>query len=92
LKGQLPIGLVVLKDGVYVDDDELEAELAAKVRADIGAIACYKKTIIVNRLPKTRSGKILRGTLRKMADQEEYTVPSTIDDPTALDEIQSLLN
>lgn len=92
LKGQLPIGLVVLKDGVYVDDDELEAELAAKVRADIGAIACYKKTIIVNRLPKTRSGKILRGTLRKMADQEEYTVPSTIDDPAALDEIQSLLN
>lgn len=91
LKGQLPIGLVVLKDGVYVDDAELEAELALKVREDIGAIACYRRTIIVNRLPKTRSGKILRATLRKMADQEPYSVPSTIDDPGALDEIQLLL-
>ena len=91
LKGQLPIGLVVLKDGVYLDESELSEALIQKVRDEIGAIACYKQTFVVNRLPKTRSGKILRGTLRKMADQEAYTVPSTIDDPSALDEIQELL-
>ena len=91
LKGQLPMGLVVLKDGVYVDDDELSTELTQRVREEIGAIACYRQTVIVNRLPKTRSGKILRATLRKMADNETYTVPSTIDDPSALDEIQPLL-
>ncbi|EAR07547.1 propionyl-CoA synthetase [Reinekea blandensis] len=91
LKGQLPLGLVVLKDGVYVDDDELSTELTQRVREEIGAIACYRQTVIVNRLPKTRSGKILRATLRKMADNETYTVPSTIDDPSALDEIQPLL-
>lgn len=91
LKGQLPIGLVVLKNGVYIDDDELSEALTQLVREDIGAIACYRRTLVVNRLPKTRSGKILRATLRKMADQEEYSVPSTIDDPSALDEIESLL-
>jgi propionyl-CoA synthetase len=89
LKGQIPLGLVVLKDGVYVDDDELEAELVAKIRSEIGAIACFKKALVVERLPKTRSGKILRATLRKMADGEEYAVPSTIEDPTALEEIQA---
>lgn len=91
LKGQLPIGLVVLKDGVYLEDSELSKALSQKVRNEIGPIACYNQTIVVNRLPKTRSGKILRGTLRKMADQEAYSVPSTIDDPTALDEIQRQL-
>ena len=91
LKGQLPLGLVVLKDGVYIDDDELTAALIAKVREEIGAIACFNQVLIVNRLPKTRSGKILRATLRKIADKQAYTVPSTIDDPTALDELAPLL-
>ncbi|WP_196160604.1 propionyl-CoA synthetase [Reinekea sp. G2M2-21] len=91
LKGQLPLGLVVLKDGVYPDEDELCSELIAKVRDEIGAIACFNRVLIVNRLPKTRSGKILRATLRKMADNERYTIPSTIDDPTALDELEPLL-
>jgi len=91
LKGQLPIGLVVLKDGVYIDDDTLVQELVAKIRDEIGPIACFKRALVVERLPKTRSGKILRATLRKMADRETYQVPSTIDDPEALDEIQALL-
>ncbi len=91
LKGQMPLGLVVLKDGLYPDEEELEQELISKVRSEIGAVACFKKAIIVDRLPKTRSGKILRATLRKMADGQQYSVPSTIDDPAALDEIQALL-
>ena len=90
LKGQLPVGLVVLKDGVYLEDAILEQELVAKVRAEIGAHACYKTTFIVERLPKTRSGKILRATLRKLADGQPYTMPSTIDDPAALMEIEAL--
>ncbi len=90
LKGQLPLGLVVLKDGVYIDDDELERQLVQRIRDEIGAVACFKRALIVTRLPKTRSGKILRGTLRKMADGEQYQVPSTIDDPAALDEIHAL--
>lgn len=89
LKGQIPIGFVVLKDGVYVDEEELQAELVTKVRNEVGAIACLKQLMVVDRLPKTRSGKILRATMRKMADGEEYTIPSTIDDPAALDEIQA---
>ncbi|MEJ2045321.1 MAG: propionyl-CoA synthetase [Reinekea sp.] len=92
LKGQIPIGLVVLKDGVYPDEEALQAELIAKVRAEIGAIACFKKAMIVDRLPKTRSGKILRSTLRKMADGQSYAIPSTIDDPTALSEIEALFH
>lgn len=88
LKGQIPLGLAVLKDGVDIDEDELEKTLASKVRNEIGAIACYKKTVVVNRLPKTRSGKILRGTLRKIAAHEEYSVPSTIDDPASLEEVK----
>ena len=90
LKGQIPLGLVVLKDGVYPEVDELSAALIQKVRDDIGAIACFNRVLIVDRLPKTRSGKILRATLRQMADKQAYTVPSTIDDPAALDEIQAL--
>ncbi|MFQ3229879.1 propionyl-CoA synthetase [Reinekea sp.] len=92
LKGQLPLGLVVLKDGDYIDPETLEEQLVASVRAKIGAIACFKQAHVVERLPKTRSGKILRATLRKMADGEEYTVPSTIDDPAILDEIQAQLS
>ena len=88
LKGQLPLGLVVLKDGTTQSNEEVEKELIASVRKSIGAVASFNRAIIVNRLPKTRSGKILRATLRKIADGETYTMPSTIEDPTALAEIQ----
>ncbi|MCU0662626.1 MAG: propionyl-CoA synthetase [Myxococcota bacterium] len=92
-KGQLPIGFVVLKAGVTKPEKIIVDELAALVRQQIGAIACYKKTLVVQRLPKTRSGKILRGTIRKMirkiCDKQEYTIPSTIDDPASLREIEA---
>ncbi|MDI6726003.1 MAG: propionyl-CoA synthetase [Smithellaceae bacterium] len=87
LKGQLPIGFVVLKSGVDRTHDEIIKELARMVRDQIGPIACYKDTAVVPRLPKTRSGKILRATMRKIADGEEYETPSTIDDPVILHEI-----
>lgn len=91
LKGQLPVGLVITKDGYNADEATLEAELAALVRKEIGAIACYKQTMVVDRLPKTRSGKILRGILRSIADGKSYQVPSTIDDPASLPEIESIM-
>ncbi len=92
LKGQLPMGLVVLKDGFDANDAELESELIAEVRNKIGAVACFKEAHIVNRLPKTRSGKILRRVIRQIADGEQYVVPSTIDDPQSLGEIEQVLN
>jgi propionyl-CoA synthetase len=88
LKGQLPFGFVILKSGVDISEDEILKNLVALVREKIGAVACYKETLIVNRLPKTRSGKILRKTLKKIVDGEDYEVPPTIDDPSILDEIQ----
>ena len=91
LKGQLPLGFVVLKDGVSIDDITLEGELVSKVRDSIGAVACFKHALVVERLPKTRSGKILRRTIRQIADGESYTVPSTIDDPTSISEIERVL-
>lgn len=91
LKGQLPVGLVIMKDGYSGDSATLEAELAARVRKEIGAIACYKQTLVVDRLPKTRSGKILRNILRSIADGKDYVVPSTIDDPASLPEIESIM-
>ncbi len=91
LKGQLPVGLVITKDGYDKSADEIEAELAALVRAEIGAVACYKQTIVVDRLPKTRSGKILRNILRSIADGKDYQVPSTIDDPASITEIESIM-
>jgi propionyl-CoA synthetase len=91
LKGQLPVGLVITKDGWDGDPAELEKELAALVRKEIGAIACYKQTLVVDRLPKTRSGKILRKILRNIADGKEYQVPSTIDDPASLEEIEEAM-
>ncbi|MEH6628909.1 MAG: propionyl-CoA synthetase [Motiliproteus sp.] len=91
LKGQNPVGLVLLKDGVEIDEKELEAELVAMVRKQIGAVACFRQAMVVNRLPKTRSGKILRKILRQIADGEEYTVPSTIDDPASLPEISEIM-
>ena len=92
IKGQLPLGFVVLKSGVNRDGAEIKGELKLKIRNEIGPIACYRDTCIVARLPKTRSGKILRGTMRKIADGEQYSAPSTIDDPAILGEIEKALN
>jgi propionyl-CoA synthetase len=88
LKGQLPIGLVVLKAGVDKSHDEISKECVQMVRDKIGPVAAFKITIVIKRLPKTRSGKILRGTIRKIADNEKYKMPPTIDDPAILDEIK----
>lgn len=87
LKGQVPLGFVVLKAGVAQDREEIVKELVHMVRNDLGAVASFKKAVIVDRLPKTRSGKVLRGTMRKIADGAEFSVPSTIDDPAILSEI-----
>ncbi|HMT94479.1 propionyl-CoA synthetase [uncultured Thiothrix sp.] len=91
LKGQIPIGLVVLKSGVEIDEATLSKELVTMIRGSIGAIACYKDTYIVKRLPKTRSGKILRKNMRQMINGEKYVVPSTIDDPGIMPEIEAQL-
>lgn len=91
LKGQIPIGFVVLKSGVTMSADEIEADCVKLVRAEIGAVAALKKIMVVARLPKTRSGKILRATIRKIADGEEWKMPATIDDPAILDEITEAL-
>jgi propionyl-CoA synthetase len=91
LKGQLPVGFLVLKAGVDRDSDEIITEAVSLVREQIGPVAAFKNAIVVDRLPKTRSGKILRGTMRKIADSEEYKMPATIEDPSVLGEIQSAL-
>jgi propionyl-CoA synthetase len=91
LKGEVPLGLVLLKDGVDISEEQLSEELKQNVRASIGPIACYNRTLVVKRLPKTRSGKILRRVLRQIAAGEEYTVPSTIDDPASLGEIADVM-
>ena len=91
LKGQIPCGFVVLNAGVSRDTAEIEKEVVALVRERIGPVAAYKLTVAVKRLPKTRSGKILRGTMQKIADGEEWTMPATIDDPAILDEIGTAL-
>ncbi|HYZ92013.1 MAG TPA: propionyl-CoA synthetase [Actinomycetota bacterium] len=91
LRGQVPVGFVVLKAGVDADPDELESELVASVREQIGAVAVFKRALVVARLPKTRSGKILRATMRAIADGREYSTPPTIDDPVILDEITTAL-
>ncbi|MGP7733600.1 propionyl-CoA synthetase [Oceanimonas smirnovii] len=91
LKGQLPLGLVVLKDGYASDNGNIEQALLQLVRDQVGAVACFKQAIIVDRLPKTRSGKILRRVIRQIADGEQYVVPSTIDDPGSLEELARVL-
>jgi propionyl-CoA synthetase len=88
LKGQLPIGLIVLKSGVKKDNETISKECIKMVRDTIGPVAAFKIAIVIKRLPKTRSGKILRGTIRKMADKEDYKMPATIDDPEILSEIK----
>jgi propionyl-CoA synthetase len=91
LKGQVPIGLAVLKAGVERGRSEIAAELVARVRDEIGPVASFKQVRIVRALPKTRSGKILRGTIRKMADGEEWRIPATIEDPAVLDDLGEVL-
>lgn len=91
LKGEQPCGFVVLKAGVTQSPAEVEKELVALVRERIGPVAAFKLAVTVNRLPKTRSGKILRATMKKIADGEDYAVPATIEDPMALDEIGMVL-
>ncbi len=90
-KGQLPLGFVVLKQGVKKDDAVIIKELVEMVRDQIGAVAVFKQAVVVKRLPKTRSGKILRSTMRKIADAQEFSIPSTIDDPAILGEIESAI-
>jgi len=89
LKGQLPLGFVVLKAGVDRPHGDIAREVVQMVRDQIGPVAAFKTALVVDRLPKTRSGKILRGTMRKIADGEEVSVPATIDDPQILDEIRA---
>ena len=91
IKGQKPLGLVLLKDGVNKNESQLESEIISNIRSEIGAVASFKEAKVVQRLPKTRSGKILRKLIRQIADGEEYSVPSTIDDPASLSEIESVL-
>ena len=89
LKGQVPLGLVVIKNGIKASDEELSGELKQKIRDDIGAIASLKDLLIIERLPKTRSGKILRKTLRQMIDGQQVEIPSTIDDPEVIKELSA---
>jgi propionyl-CoA synthetase len=91
LKGQLPVGFLVLKAGVERPEAEIVAEAVQLVRERIGPVVSFKTAAVVGRLPKTRSGKILRGTMRRIADAEEYAVPATIEDPATLDEIREAL-
>jgi propionyl-CoA synthetase len=91
IKGEVPIGFVVTKAGVSRSEDEIARELVERVRQQIGPVAAFKTALLVKRLPKTRSGKILRGTMKKIADGQEYGVPATIDDPAILDEIAQVL-
>jgi propionyl-CoA synthetase len=91
LKGEIPLGVVVLKSGVNRPEQEIVQELIGLVRDRIGPVASFKVATVVNRLPKTRSGKVLRGTMKKIADGLEYRMPATIDDPVILDEITESL-
>jgi len=91
LRGQVPVGFAVLKDGVDMNHQDLEKELVSIIRKEIGAVACFRKSALVKRLPKTRSGKILRKTIRQLATTEEVPIPPTIDDPAILDEIRDAM-
>jgi propionyl-CoA synthetase len=92
LKGEMPLGFVVLNSGAQIDEATLKEELVQTVRSLVGAIATPRDILVVTRLPKTRSGKILRGTMRKIADHQEYKMPATIEDPAVLSEIAAALD
>ncbi|MFP4672744.1 MAG: propionyl-CoA synthetase, partial [Desulfohalobiaceae bacterium] len=91
LKGQAPVGFLVLSAGVERDPEEIEKEAVQMIRDNIGPVAAFKKATVVSRLPKTRSGKVLRGTIQKIADNKEYSTPATIDDPDILSEMEETL-
>ncbi|MBM3609333.1 MAG: propionyl-CoA synthetase, partial [Alphaproteobacteria bacterium] len=91
LKGEVPLGFLVLKAGVERDRAEIEKEVVGLVRDRIGPVAAFKLALTIDRLPKTRSGKILRGTMKKIADGDEWSMPATIDDPAILEEIGGAL-
>ena len=91
LKGQVPVGLVVLNAGVDRAPGEIVDEIVQRVREEIGPVAAFKRACVVERLPKTRSGKVLRGTMRRIANSEPYRVPATIDDPDILEELRIAL-
>ena len=91
LKGQIPVGCVVLKAGVDRAPGAIVDEVIQMIRDRIGPVAAFKKAVVVSRLPKTRSGKILRGTMQRIADSEDYRMPATIEDPDVLDEIRASL-
>jgi acyl-coenzyme A synthetase/AMP-(fatty) acid ligase len=90
-KGQVPVGFVILKGGTKISEEDLELELIKIVRKKVGPVASFKQSVITKRLPKTRSGKILRATMRSIADGKSYSLPSTIEDPTVLDELKILM-
>jgi propionyl-CoA synthetase len=92
LKGQVPLGLLVLKSGAARPPEAVAEEAVALVRERVGPVASFKTALVVERLPKTRSGKILRGTMRRIADGEDYRMPATIDDPAILEEITAALS
>ena len=91
LKGQVPVGFLVLKSGIQRNPEDVVQEVVKMVRERIGPVAAFKSATVVKQLPKTRSGKILRGTMQKIADNETYKVPATIDDPAILSDIESAL-
>jgi propionyl-CoA synthetase len=91
LKGEVPVGFVVLKAGANAGHEQIAKECVRLVRDQIGPVAAFKTALVVNRLPKTRSGKILRGTMKKIADGDAWSMPATIDDPAVLDEIAGVL-
>lgn len=90
-KGQVPVGFVILKGGTKIDEEDLELELIRMVRKKVGPVASFKQSVITKRLPKTLSGKILRATMRCIADGKSFIQPSTIEDPTVLDELKKLM-
>jgi propionyl-CoA synthetase len=91
IKGEVPVGFVVTKAGVTRGDGDICKELVDRIRQQIGPVAAFKTALVVKRLPKTRSGKILRGTMKRIAESQAYTAPATIDDPAILDEITTAL-
>lgn len=91
LKGEVPVGFVVAKKGESLTAEDLEKELVAKIRKEIGPICSFRNCMLVSRLPKTRSGKILRGTIRKICEGEQYKVPPTIEDEAVLGELEAII-
>jgi propionyl-CoA synthetase len=87
LKGQIPLGFVILKSGIERAGEVIIAEIVQRVRDQIGPVAAFKQAVIVQRLPKTRSGKILRRTMQSIVNRDDFTIPATIDDPAIIEEI-----